>query len=165
VSPRWKALKQALMRAQRWGAVMLIDEADVYIKRRDDDMTMNAVVGVFLRVLEYFNGLLFLTTNRIDDIDEAIVSRCIALIKFHPPNGEARRKIWRVMTEQFGLVIDAPLLDALVATFPATSGRDIKGLAKLVAKYCQYRKVPPTLDVFERCAIFRGIDLGSPASA
>ncbi len=54
-------------------------------------MTMNAVVGVFLRVLEYFNGLLFLTTNRIDDIDEAIVSRCIALIKFTrrmpPPAG------------------------------------------------------------------------------
>jgi len=57
------ALKDALMRAQRWGAVMLIDEADVYIKRRDDDITMNAVVGVFLRVLEYFNGLLFLTTT------------------------------------------------------------------------------------------------------
>ena len=74
------ALKDILTRAQRWGAVMLIDEADVYIKRREDDMTMNAVVGVFLRVLEYFNGLLFLTTNRVDDIDEAIVSRCIALI-------------------------------------------------------------------------------------
>ena len=73
-----KALKDMLTRAQRWGAVMLIDEADVYIKRRDDDMTMNAVVGVFLRVLEYFNGLLFLTTNRVDDIDEAIISRCIA---------------------------------------------------------------------------------------
>ena len=28
---------------------------------------------VVLRVLEYFNGLLFLTTNRVDDIDEAIV--------------------------------------------------------------------------------------------
>lgn len=81
------ALKDTLTRAQRWGAVMLIDEADVYIKRREDDMTMNAVVGVFLRVLEYFNGLLFLTTNRIDDIDEAIVSRCIALIKFYPPDG------------------------------------------------------------------------------
>jgi ATPase family associated with various cellular activities (AAA) len=154
------ALKEALMRAQRWGAVMLIDEADVYIKRRDDDITMNAVVGVFLRVLEYFNGLLFLTTNRIDDIDEAIVSRCIALIKFHPPNDEARRKIWTVMTEQFGLAVEAPLLDALVGTFPATSGRDIKGLAKLVAKYCHHRKVPPTIEVFERCAIFRGIDLG-----
>ena len=157
------ALKDALMRAQRWGAVMLIDEADVYIKRRDDDITMNAVVGVFLRVLEYFNGLLFLTTNRIDDIDEAIVSRCIALIKFHPPNDEARRKIWAVMTEQFGLAVDAALLDDLVVTFPTASGRDIKGLAKLVAKYCHHRKVPPTLDVFGRCAIFRGIDPGTAA--
>jgi SpoVK/Ycf46/Vps4 family AAA+-type ATPase len=157
------ALKQALMRAQRWGAVMLIDEADVYIKRRDDDITMNAVVGIFLRVLEYFNGLLFLTTNRIDDIDEAIVSRCIALIKFHPPNDEARRKIWAVMTEQFGLAVDAALLDDLVVAFPTASGRDIKGLAKLVAKYCHHRKVPPTLDVFGRCAIFRGIDSGAAA--
>jgi AAA+ superfamily predicted ATPase len=91
------------------------------------------------------------------------VSRCFALIKFHPPNDEARRKIWEVMTDQFGLVVDAPLLDALVGTFPATSGRDIKGLAKLVAKYCQHRKATPTLDVFERCAVFRGIDLGSAA--
>jgi hypothetical protein len=157
------ALKNALTRAQRWGAVMLIDEADVYIKRREDDMEMNAVVGVFLRVLEYFNGLLFLTTNRIDDIDEAIVSRCIALIKFSPPNDEARRRIWRVMTEQFGLAVDARLLDVLVETFPEATGRDIKGLAKLVAKYCRHKKVDPALEVFRRCAIFRGIDLGDHA--
>jgi len=69
------------------------------------------------------------------------------------------------MTDQFGLSVDAALLDALVGTFPAASGRDIKGLAKLVAKYCQHRNVAPTLDVFERCAIFRGIDLGPPAGA
>jgi len=134
---------------------MLIDEADVYIKRRDDDITMNAVVGVFLRVLEYFNGLLFLTTNRIDDIDEAIVSRCIALIKFYPPDATARRKIWTVMTEQFGLAVDRRLLEQLTDTFPAASGRDIKGLAKLVAKYCHHKKVKPSLEAFKRCSIFR----------
>ncbi|WP_035660381.1 ATP-binding protein, partial [Bradyrhizobium sp. STM 3809] len=154
------ALKDALTRAQRWGAVMLIDEADVYIKRREDDMTMNAVVGVFLRVLEYFNGLLFLTTNRIDDIDEAIVSRCIALIKFQAPDADARGRIWRVMCEQFGLSVETSLIDELVETFPAASGRDIKGLAKLVAKYCHHKSVPPAIAVFRRCAIFRGIDLG-----
>jgi hypothetical protein len=159
------ALKDALTRAQRWGAVMLIDEADVYIKRREADMTMNAVVGVFLRVLEYFNGLLFLTTNRIDDIDEAIVSRCIALIKFYPPDADARRRIWKVMAEQFQLGIDAGLVDALVDTFPDTSGRDIKGLSKLVAKYCHHKKLPPTMEVFKRCAIFRGIDLRDPVTA
>ncbi|MBB4370399.1 hypothetical protein GGD63_003194 [Bradyrhizobium sp. cir1] len=157
------ALKDALTRAQRWGAVMLIDEADVYIKRREDDMTMNAVVGVFLRVLEYFNGLLFLTTNRIDDIDEAIVSRCIALIKFTPPDDEARRRIWQVMAAQFGLDVDRSLTEQLVETFPAATGRDIKGLAKLVAKYCHHKRVEPVLEVFKRCAVFRGIDLGDHA--
>ena len=152
------ALKEALLRAQRWGAVMLIDEADVYIKRRQDDMTMNAVVGVFLRVLEYFNGLLFLTTNRIDDIDEAIVSRCIALIRFHSPDDAARRRIWGVMSEQFALGLDDATIATLVDLFPQTSGRDIKGLAKLTAKYCRHRDSLPDLDVFKRCAIFRGLE-------
>jgi hypothetical protein len=153
------ALKDVLTRAQRWGAVMLIDEADVYIKRRDDDMTMNAVVGVFLRVLEYFNGLLFLTTNRVDDIDEAIVSRCIAMIKFYPPDAEARAKIWRVMTEQFGLNVDDALITELAAAFQQASGRDIKGLAKLTAKFCSHKSVPPTIEAFKRCSVFRGMDL------
>jgi hypothetical protein len=151
------ALKSALIRAQRWGAVMLIDEADVYIRRRNDDMTTNAVVGVFLRVLEYFNGLLFLTTNRVDDIDEAIVSRCIALIRFRPPGEDARLRIWNVMLEQFALAVDPLVVGQLVQVFPEASGRDIKGLAKLVGKYCRQRAAAPTLEVFERCAIFRGL--------
>ncbi|CAN5244391.1 hypothetical protein BH10PSE13_BH10PSE13_18510 [soil metagenome] len=159
------ALKDVLTRAQRWGAVRLIDEADVYIKRRDDDMTMNAVVGVFLRVLEYFNGLLFLTTNRVDDIDEAIVSRCIALIKYHAPDREGRRRIWQVMVEQFGLVVDEDLIGELIDAFPHATGRDIKGLTKLVAKYCSQKAVVPSIEAFRRCSIFRGMDVvaGEPA--
>ncbi len=154
-----KALKDVLTRAQRWGAVMLIDEADVYIQRRDNNITMNAVVGVFLRVLEYFNGLLFLTTNRVDDIDEAIVSRCIALIKYYPPDREARRQIWQVMIQQFDLVVDPAFIGQLTDIFPEATGRDIKGLAKLVAKYCQHKSVSPTLEVFKRCSVFRGMEL------
>jgi hypothetical protein len=156
-----KALKETLTRAQRWGAVMLIDEADVYIKRRNDNIAANAVVGVFLRVLEYFNGLLFLTTNRVGDIDEAIVSRCIALIKYLPPDLADRKRIWQVMTEQFKLPVAPELIDVLAERFPTACGRDIKGLSKLVAKYCQYKSAAPTLDVFERCSIFRGMDIAA----
>ncbi len=154
-----KVLKDTLIRAQRWGAVMLIDEADVYIKRRNDNLASNAVVGVFLRVLEYFNGLLFLTTNRVDDIDEAIISRCIAMIKYHAPNTNDRRKIWHVMTAQFSLSVDAALIEQLVEIFPTATGRDIKGLTKLVAKFCQHKDLTPTLDVFKRCSVFRGLEL------
>ena len=158
------ARKDVLVRAQRWGAVTLIDEADVYIKRREDGIAMNAVVGVFLRVLEYFNGPLFLTTNRVDDIDEAIVSRCIALIKYTAPDGAARRRIWQVMAAQFGLELSAPLLDELVERFPTASGRGIKGLAKLVAKYWRHKNIAPSLDTFWRCALFHALD-AAPAPA
>lgn len=152
------ALKEALTRAQRWGAVMLIDEADVYIRQRSDDIAANAVVGVFLRVLEYFDGLLFLTTNRIDDIDEAIVSRCIALIRYHAPDDAARARLWRVMAAQFDLALDDALVGRLARRYPQASGRDIKGLAKLVAKVCHHKALAPTLEVFDRCAMFRALD-------
>ena len=158
VSEMEKNLKEVLIRAQRWGAVMLIDEADVYIKRRDDNLTMNAVVGVFLRVLEYFNGLLFLTTNRIEDIDEAIISRCIAMIKYQAPNQSERKQIWTVMAEQFSLSLSDLLLEELAMGFDQVSGRDIKGLAKLVARFCQHRNTPPNLEVFTHCARFRGLE-------
>lgn len=158
VSAMEAALKEALTRAQRWGAVMLIDEADVYIRKRSDDITANAVVGVFLRVLEYFDGLLFLTTNRIDDIDEAIVSRCIALIRYHAPDVGARERIWGVMAEQFGLDLDRAMIAELAVRYPQASGRDIKGLTKLVAKFCQHKSLQPSLDVFARCAMFRALD-------
>src|SRR6516165_5025820 len=160
-----QSLKDVLTRAQRWGAVMLIDEADVYIKKRDDNIATNAVVGVFLRALEYFNGLLFMTTNRVDDIDEAIVSRCIAMIKFHPPTADARRRIWEVMTEQFNLTVEEKLKDDLVHMFPRATGRDIKGLTKLTAKFCNQKNMAPTAEVFIRCSVFRGLDLAPEYSA
>ncbi len=154
-----KTLKDTLIRAQRWGAVMLIDEADVYIKSRADNLASNAVVGVFLRVLEYFNGLLFLATNRVDDIDEAIISRCIAMLRYHAPDHADRCKIWRVMTEQFALPVNEALIDELAAIFPGATGRDIKGLTKLVAKFCQQKQLAPELEVFKRCSVFRGLEL------
>jgi hypothetical protein len=51
-----------------------------------------------------------------------------------------------------------------VDLFPAATGRDIKGLAKLVAKFCHRKQVPPSRDVFLRCSIFRGMDIGRSAA-
>ena len=72
---------------------------------------------------------------------------------------DARRRIWGVMTEQFQLPVEPKLLDELVYMFPTATGRDIKGLTKLTAKFCSHKDVKPTADVFIRCSIFRGLDL------
>lgn len=150
-------LDRILKRAQRWGAVMLIDEADVYIRQRANDIDHNAVVASFLRTLEYFHGLLFLTTNRVNDVDDAIASRCIATIVFEPPSKEDARLIWKVLANQFEFRLDDRLIGDLVKNFEGISGRDIKELLKLTAKWCRQKNVEPSVKVFKSCAQFRGL--------
>ena len=69
------------------------------------------------------------------------------------------------MAAQFGLTLDVAECRRLAQRFATASGRDIKGLAKLVAKYCQHKGEAPTLAVFERCAVFRGLDGVTVATA
>ncbi len=152
-----KNLEKVLKRAQRWGAILLIDEADVYIRKRGNDIDHNAVVASFLRTLEYFHGLLFLTTNRVDDVDDAIVSRCIATIRYMVPVPEDAKRIWRVLADQFQFELSDALIDELVVRFKEISGRDIKELIKLTAKWCRQKSLSPSIQVFNTCAQFRGL--------
>jgi hypothetical protein len=49
---------------------------------------------VFLRALDYFQGILFLTTNRVGSFDEAFMSRIHVQIGYDPLDDDARNKIW-----------------------------------------------------------------------
>ncbi|KAF2186506.1 AAA family ATPase [Zopfia rhizophila CBS 207.26] len=80
----------------RWKAVVLLDEADVLMSQRTvDDLRRNSIVAVFLRLLEYYRGMLFLTTNRHKDFDEAFYSRIHVTIQFGSLIPEWRANIWR----------------------------------------------------------------------
>ena len=70
-----KFLKTIFKIASRWHAILLLDEADVFLVERGADAHTNALVSVFLRELEHFDGILFLTTNRMQTFDPAILSR------------------------------------------------------------------------------------------
>ncbi|MBX9850103.1 MAG: ATP-binding protein, partial [Rhodocyclaceae bacterium] len=150
-------LSTILRRAARWGAILLLDEADVYIRQRDNDLQHNAIVAEFLRTLEYFSGLLFMTTNRTDDIDDAIMSRCIAIIKYEMPSREDAVRLWKTLSYQFEVELTDEMIETLVDRFPNTSGRDIKELLKLTAKFCRSKKIPFSEEAFRQCAMFRGI--------
>ncbi|MEM5389175.1 ATP-binding protein [Paraburkholderia phymatum] len=149
-------LSGILQRATRWDAILLLDEADVYIRRRDNDLEHNAIVAEFLRTLEYFNGLLFMTTNRIDDVDDAILSRCIAKIQYETPPGRDAVRLWKLLAEQLGADIDDDLIETLTSAYPKASGRDIKELLKLTTRYCRAKQIPLSEQAFRTCAMFRG---------
>ena len=75
-----KQLTLVLELSHRWSAVLLLDEADVFLQARDTtDVVRNALVSVFLRQLEYFRGVMILTTNRVRECDPAFESTVISL--------------------------------------------------------------------------------------
>lgn len=125
-----KRLTTVLDRAVRWGTILLIDEADVYIHERGHDIEQNAIVGVFLRLLEYYNGILFMTTNRATIIDDAILSRATAHIKYEIPTDDAKRmRLWKVLIAQYS--VEGLDVFAAIKTFPKVSGRSIRQLVRL----------------------------------
>ncbi len=126
-------LLKVFARAQRWGAILLLDEADVYVTKRGSDLTQNAIVGVFLRVLEYYGGILFLTTNRADLVDDAVLSRCLARIDYKVPTPDDQARIWRTLADNAGITIADASIAQIVKNFPHLSGRDVKNLLKLAS--------------------------------
>merc|ERR1712093_637386 len=91
-----KRLPLIFKRAARWKAVLLLDEAEVLLEQRSlQDVHRNALVCVFLRTLEYYQGMMFLTTNRVRQIDDAIASRIHFKLKYDDLNREQRTCIWR----------------------------------------------------------------------
>lgn len=121
--------------AEAWNAVLLVDEADIFLERRQNrDLARNGLVSAFLRRMEYFKGLLFLTTNRVGQIDDAFISRVHVAIEYQPLNEETRRKVWngffrKLVSDRAGRIQIAPdakkwILDTTSET--QLNGRDIR---------------------------------------
>jgi SpoVK/Ycf46/Vps4 family AAA+-type ATPase len=81
--------------AKHFNAVLLLDEADAFMERRTSCLDAhNRLVTVFLRMLENYDGILFLTSNRAIDFDDAIMSRIHLKIEYEDLTDESRRDIW-----------------------------------------------------------------------
>ncbi|KAI1122575.1 hypothetical protein F5Y10DRAFT_71376 [Nemania abortiva] len=96
-----KYLESILHLGKLWRCVVLLDEADVFLEQRSlEDLERNALVSVFLRILEYYEGILILTSNRVGTFDEAFKSR-IQLALHYPALGPYERlQIWQNFLER-----------------------------------------------------------------
>ncbi|KZT66333.1 P-loop containing nucleoside triphosphate hydrolase protein [Daedalea quercina L-15889] len=109
-----EAVKERLVRvlelAQTWDAVLLLDEAEVFLQRRSvSDVKRNALVSIFLRQLEYLQEILILTTNLPEHCNPTVESRIHFSVHYPPPlDATARRSIW---SNFFGRA-DVPATDA-----------------------------------------------------
>lgn len=88
--------------AARWEAILLMDEADVFLEARErtDDPNRNALVSVLLRCLEYYEGIIMLTTNRIRSFDVAVQSRMHLAIQYNDLSKEHKVAIYKNLLEK-----------------------------------------------------------------
>ncbi|KAF6829262.1 AAA family ATPase [Colletotrichum plurivorum] len=112
-------LQSSFQLAQAWECVLLLDEADVFLaERSQDNIERNALVSgksaprhqsqntndlnitVFLRVMEYYEGILFLTTNKVGSFDEAFKSRMSMALYYPPLTLEQTEKIWEMQMDR-----------------------------------------------------------------
>ncbi|KAF3099631.1 hypothetical protein TWF102_002299 [Orbilia oligospora] len=91
-----KYLTSVLYLGKIWGCIVLLDEADVFLEERTlSDLPRNALVSVFLRVLEYYDGILILTSNRVGTFDSAFKSRIQLALHYDSLTHQQRIKIWQ----------------------------------------------------------------------
>jgi hypothetical protein len=153
-------MQDILERSKRLKAPLVINEADVFVQERGNDLKQNAVCSVFLRCLEYHNGLIFLTTNRDQTIDDAIVSRCLAIITVKLPDEEGRIALWTMLSQELDLELSSKVIAEAAAKLHPISGRDIQNLIRLVKRRVIAEKLEaPTYKLLRTCAVFRGIEI------
>lgn len=154
-----KNMRQILDVAQIWNAVILLDEADIFLeKRTTGDILRNAMIGILLKLLEYHQGVMFLTTNRVAEFDTAFYSRISVALRYDALDDAARAKVWRNLLDAAGLThVMETTLSAHVL-----NGRQIKNVIRLSMSLAQEQQVPVSVDLVDQCVRMSQAFLNAP---
>ncbi|PMD21103.1 P-loop containing nucleoside triphosphate hydrolase protein [Hyaloscypha hepaticicola] len=130
--------------ASHWNAILLLDEADIFLeKRMSENLTRNSLVSVFLRKLEYCEGIMFLTTNRVAEFDPVILSRIHVMLRYGDLIKDSGKKVWKqfiviAKTSQGEARISSTELQRLVSS--KLNGRQIKNVMATVQALAKKEK-------------------------
>ena len=149
-------LQKILDIAHSWGAVLLLDEADVFLEKREvHDIHRNALVSIFLRLLEYFQGILFLTTNRVETFDDAFQSRIHVALRYGELTTKAKKAVWKMFLELVKKVEGMEVEDFSdyqldVLSRNQLNGRQIKNLVRTAQALALNEKQKLTMEHIKR---------------
>ncbi len=148
-----KKLSDILEIAHAWDAIILIDEADIFMEKRStNDLVRNAMVSIFLRLLENYQGIMFLTTNRPEHFDEAFKSRITINIGYNELNEDSRNKIWINLLKASNITLSIEDINILTKT--QMNGRQIKNCIRMGQCLAKESKVNVTREIIEKVIPF-----------
>jgi len=136
-----RSLSWTLELVARWNAILLIDECDVFLETRaDHDLERNKIVSIFLRTLEYYESIMFLTTNRVSNIDAAFQSRIHVSLQYPDLSNDSRRQIWSNFLKASPHTNEISPRDLDELSLVDLNGRQIKNVLKTAQLLALRRK-------------------------
>ncbi|KAK8216109.1 hypothetical protein IWZ01DRAFT_496099 [Phyllosticta capitalensis] len=151
-----KYLNVVLDLGRRWDCVVLLDEAEVFLQERSlEDLARNSLVSVFLRVLEYFQGILILTSNRVATFDEAFKSRIQLALHYEPLGRTQRKQVWQNFIKRLekvaGSTVDTDDLHRNVDKLAEVNmnGRQIRNAMTTARQLAMFKKQRMDFDILK----------------
>ncbi|KAL7795822.1 P-loop containing nucleoside triphosphate hydrolase protein [Trichoderma ceciliae] len=146
-----KRLKKALELVETWNAALLVYEADIFLAKRDiRNLAQNAVTSIFLQFLEQYQGILILTINRHEDVDEVFQRHIQFYIKHEDLDVSSRLLIWceslRRTKESTGIEVLLQEADMRQLSALELNGRQIKNVVDTSQAVAAEENRPMTLE-------------------
>lgn len=140
-------LQDILEMVAKWNAILLLDECDVFLEERTtQELERNKLVSIFLRTLEYYEGILFLTTNRVGNMDTAFQSRIHVSLAYPDLDTASRRQIWCNFLSMKGERSEISDRDLDILAEVKLNGRQIKNVIKTAYLLSLRKKTPLRLE-------------------
>ncbi|KAM0517030.1 hypothetical protein ACHAPE_005142 [Trichoderma viride] len=89
-----RQLSEMFRLAQRWRAILVLENADAFLTQRSRNEASSSAVTLAIRSMDSYTSILVLTTSRVGDLDEAVWSYTDLAINFPPLRGERLQKVW-----------------------------------------------------------------------
>ncbi|HEX5164157.1 MAG TPA: ATP-binding protein [Thermomicrobiales bacterium] len=127
-----KNLHRVLSRAEELDVILLLDEGDALLGTRTEvksanDRYANLETNYLLQRLEQYQGIVIVTTNAGQYIDNAFQRRMDIVVNFVPPQAQERRAIWDLHLPNETALPDADLAE--IAARCALTGGQIRNAA------------------------------------
>jgi hypothetical protein len=122
-----KSLNQVFARAEELDVILLLDEGDALLTQRtsvqsSNDRYANLETNYLLQRLETFEGILIVTTNAGERIDNAFQRRMDVVVEFHAPEAAELQRIWQLHLPA-GHSVPSSLIGEVARRCPLSGGQ------------------------------------------
>ena len=132
-----KNLNRIFTTAESTNAILFFDEADALFGKRSDvkdahDRYANLEIAYLLQKMEEYEGISILTTNLVQNLDDAFTRRLRFIVEFPFPEAEYRLQIWQqAFPQQTPIAADVDF--GAIARLFKLSGGNIRNVALAAA--------------------------------